>query len=42
MFPDFEQLLTALNTENAEYLVIGAYAVMIHAQPRATTERIWC
>jgi hypothetical protein len=38
MFPDFEQLLTALNTENADYLVIGAYAVMIHAQPRATKD----
>ena len=38
MFPDFEQLLTILNAENAEYLVIGAYAVMIHAQPRATKD----
>ena len=38
MFPDFEQLLTDLNAENAGYVVIGAYAVMIHAQPRATKD----
>jgi hypothetical protein len=38
MFPDFEQLLAALNAEHADYLVIGAYAVMIHAQPRATKD----
>jgi hypothetical protein len=38
LFPDFEQLLAALNAENANYLIVGAYAVMIHAQPRGTKD----
>ena len=38
LFPDFEQLLSSLNAEHAAYLVIGAYAVAIHAQPRATKD----
>jgi hypothetical protein len=35
---DFEDLLAHLNAEGARYLVIGAYAVGIHAQPRATKD----
>src|ERR1700761_9530039 len=38
LFPDFEELLTSLNAEGAAYLIIGAYAVMVHAQPRATKD----
>jgi hypothetical protein len=38
VFPGFEQLLTILNAEKVEYVVIGAYAVMIHAQPRAAQD----
>jgi hypothetical protein len=36
--PDFEGLLTHLNAEGARYLVVGAYAVGIDAQPRATKD----
>jgi hypothetical protein len=35
---DFEQFLENLNAENADYLLIGAYAVGVHAQPRATKD----
>jgi len=38
LFPEFEELLSALNAEKADYLVVGAYAVMVHAQPRATKD----
>lgn len=38
MTPDFEDLLTHLNAEGARYLVVGAYAVGIYAQPRATKD----
>lgn len=42
MYPDFKELLSVLNAANAKYLVIGAYAVSIHAQPRATKDLdIW-
>ena len=42
MYPDFRELLSALNASNAKYLVVGAYAVSIHAQPRATKDLdIW-
>jgi hypothetical protein len=36
MYPDFKELLSVLNAHNVRYLVVGAYAVSIHAQPRAT------
>ena len=35
---DFEQFLASLNAENVDYLLIGGYAVAIHAQPRATKD----
>jgi hypothetical protein len=42
MYPDFKELLSALNAHNAKYLVVGAYAVSAHAQPRATRDLdIW-
>jgi hypothetical protein len=36
MYPDFKELLSVLNAHRVKYLVVGAYAVSIHAQPRAT------
>jgi Nucleotidyltransferase of unknown function (DUF6036) len=38
MYPDFKELLSALNDCNVKYLVVGAYAVAVHAQPRATKD----
>jgi len=38
MYPDFKELLFFLNAHSVEYLVVGAYAVSVHAQPRATKE----
>jgi hypothetical protein len=38
MYPDFKELLSALNAHRVKYLVVGAYAVSIHAQPRATKD----
>ena len=38
MHSDFKELLSILNAYRVEYLVIGAYAVAIHAQPRATKD----
>jgi hypothetical protein len=38
MYPDFKELLSTLNAHHVEYLVVGAYAVSIHAQPRATKD----
>jgi hypothetical protein len=38
MYPDFKELLSVLNEHHAKYLVVGAYAVSIHAQPRATRD----
>lgn len=38
MYPDFKELLSALNDHRVKYLVVGAYAVSIHAQPRATKD----
>jgi hypothetical protein len=35
---DFEELLAALNDEKVKYLVVGGYAVSLHAQPRATKD----
>jgi hypothetical protein len=33
---DFADLLQAFNAEGVDYLVVGAYAVALHARPRAT------
>ena len=38
MYPDFKELLSALNAHRVKYLVVGAYAVSIYAQPRATKD----
>jgi hypothetical protein len=38
MYPDFKELLSVFNTRNVKYLVVGAYAVSLHAQPRATKD----
>jgi len=38
MYPDFEELLAILNARKVRYLVIGGYAVLFHAQPRATKD----
>jgi hypothetical protein len=38
MHPDFKELLSTLNAENVRYLIVGAYAVSLHAQPRATKD----
>jgi hypothetical protein len=38
MYPDFKELLSVLNAHSVKYLVVGAYAVSIHAQPRATKD----
>ena len=40
--PDFQDLLQSLNEENAEYLIVGAYAVMFYTEPRFTKDLgIW-
>lgn len=38
MFDDFKELLFVLNKHKVKYLVVGAYAVGYHAQPRATKD----
>ena len=38
MLSDYTELLSILNARRVKYLVIGAYAVAIHAQPRATKD----
>lgn len=38
MFSDYRDLLSILNEHHVKYLVIGAYAVAVHAQPRATKD----
>ena len=38
MYPDFKELLSVLNEHHVKYLVVGAYAVSVHAQPRATKD----
>ena len=40
--PDFSDLLSALNAASAEFLVVGAHAVMIYTSPRYTKDLdIW-
>src|ERR1035438_5045544 len=38
MHSDFSELLSTLNAHRVKYLVVGAYAVSIYAQPRATKD----
>jgi len=38
MYPDFKELLSVFNAHNVRYLIVGGYAVSIHAQPRATKD----
>jgi hypothetical protein len=38
MYPDSKELLSASNVHSVKYLVVRAYAVSIHAQPRATKD----
>ena len=33
---DFQDMLSALSAESADFLVVGAYAVAAHGHPRAT------
>lgn len=35
---DFKELLSAFNEHRVKYLIVGGYAVAIHAQPRATED----
>jgi len=39
MHRDFKELWSVLNDEQVKYLVVGGYAVSLHAQPRATKDR---
>jgi hypothetical protein len=39
---DFHDVLRALSAENAEFLIVGAYAMAVHGHPRATGDLdIW-
>src|SRR5208283_2713064 len=38
MHSDFKELLSTLNAHRVKYLVVGAYAVSIYAQPRASKD----
>jgi Nucleotidyltransferase of unknown function (DUF6036) len=38
MFRDFKELLSVLNAHRVKYLVVGGYAVSLHAEPRATKD----
>ena len=38
MFQDFKDLLSAFNARGVKYLIVGDYAVIFHAQPRATKD----
>jgi hypothetical protein len=38
MFDDFKELLSIFNVQNVKYLIVGGYAVSLHAQPRATKD----
>ena len=40
--PDFKEFLRLLNCHNADYLVIGGFAVAFHGYPRSTSDiDIW-
>ncbi|HEY9127124.1 MAG TPA: nucleotidyltransferase [Acidobacteriaceae bacterium] len=36
--PDFSELLSVFNARGVKYLIVGGYAVALHAQPRATKD----
>lgn len=36
--PDFRDLLSALNASDAEFLIVGAHAVMLYTEPRYTKD----
>jgi hypothetical protein len=38
LLPDFRDLLSALADSSAEYLVVGGWAVGVHAEPRFTKD----
>ncbi len=38
MFDDFKELLCIFNDLKVKYLIVGGYAVSLHAQPRATKD----
>ena len=38
MFDEFRELLSIFNARNVRYLVVGGYAVSLHAQPRSTQD----
>ncbi|MEO8025037.1 MAG: nucleotidyl transferase AbiEii/AbiGii toxin family protein [Bryobacteraceae bacterium] len=38
MHQDFLELLSAFNAHSVKYLIVGGYAVSLHAQPRATKD----
>jgi hypothetical protein len=38
MFDDFKELLSIFRDQNVKYLIVGGYAVSLHAQPRATKD----
>lgn len=38
MYQDFKELLSALNAHRVKYLIVGGYAVSLHAEPRATKD----
>lgn len=38
MHKDFKELLSAFNAHGVRYLVVGGYAVSLHAQPRSTKD----
>jgi hypothetical protein len=38
MFDDFKELLSIFHAHGVKYLIVGGYAVSLHAQPRATKD----
>ena len=38
MYPDFKELLSVFNRHRVKYLIVGGWAVSLHAQPRATKD----
>ncbi|HEX7602799.1 MAG TPA: hypothetical protein VF316_14385 [Polyangiaceae bacterium] len=38
LLPDFKDLLSALAASNADYLVVGGWAVGFHGEPRYTKD----
>ncbi len=38
MYQDYKDLLSAFHARGVKYLIVGAYAVGFHAQPRATRD----